>query len=122
MKLWPDSLRLQVSVPGHVRNVQVDFKTGTCSQKELQYNWAGKIRTLHTFNGVNKNNPDQQSNWIITSIWKLSMDAIAIGLLLLCVSSWVMWYKIRKKYTWGLIVSLSGFAVALCFIVVLRLL
>lgn len=122
VKVWPDSLHMQMSVPGHVRNLQVNFITGVCTQQELQYNLAGKIRTLHTFNGVDKNNPDVQPNWLITKIWRLSMDGIAIGLVLLCVSSWIMWYKIREKYSWGWIVLMCGFAGAGYLIFVLRML
>ena len=122
VKMWPDSLHFQVSRPGQVRNLQVDFVTGLCTQKAMQYNVAGKIRTLHTFNGVNKNNTDLKSNWLITSVWRLSMDGIAIGLLLLCISSWIMWYKIREKYGWGWIVLILGFASALYFTVVLGML
>lgn len=122
VKMWADSIHLQVSFPGHVSSLQVNFKTGVCTRKELQYNWIGKIRTLHTFNGVNKNNPYQQPNWIITRIWKLSMDGIAIALLILCMSSWIMWYKVRKKFNWGLIVLISGFIGVVFFIFVLKML
>jgi hypothetical protein len=50
------------------------------------------------------------------------MDGIAIGLILLCISSWIMWYKIKEKYTWGLIVLTGGFGVASYFIFVLVML
>ena len=122
VKRWPDSLRFQVSVPGQVRNYTVNLKTGVCNVKAMQYNWAGKMRTLHTFNGVNKKNPDLEPNWVITRIWRLSMDGIAIGLLFLCISSWVMWYKIRERYRWALPVFILGFAAAIYFVSVLGML
>jgi hypothetical protein len=43
VKMWPDSLHFQVSVPGHVRNLQVDFKRGICTQTQLKYNLAGVL-------------------------------------------------------------------------------
>ncbi len=122
VKIWNDSLHFRVSAPGHVRNLQVNFKTGICTQNELKYNWSGKIQTLHTFNGVDKANADLQPNWLITQIWRLSMDGIAIGFIILCVSSWVMWYNIREKYTWGWVVLLSGFGIASYFIFLLGIL
>ena len=122
VKIWPDSIHFRVSVPGQIRNMQVDFKTGVCTQNELKYNLAGKIQTLHTFNGVNKDNTDLQPNWLITHIWKLSMDGIAIGFMLLCISSWIMWYKIREKYVFGWIVLIFGFAGAGYFVFVLQML
>ncbi|KAA9035496.1 hypothetical protein FW778_21290 [Ginsengibacter hankyongi] len=122
VKMWPDSIYFRVSKPGEVRNMEVNFITGVCTQKELQYNLAGKIRTLHSFNGVDKNNPGRQPNWIITDIWRLSMDGIATGLLLLCISSWIMWFKIRERYRWGWFVLILGFGAAIYFIFVLRIL
>lgn len=122
VNMWPDSLHFRVSRPGQVRSLQVNFTTGLCTQKTMQYNLAGKIQTLHTFNGVNKNNTDLNSNWLITSVWRLSMDLIAAGLLLLCISSWIMWYKIRQNYGWGWMVLILGFAGAIYFTVVLGLL
>ncbi len=122
VKMWADSLHFRVSKPGEVRTMEINFITGVCTQKEMQYNLAGKIRTLHTFNGVDKNNPDMQANWLITSVWKLSMDGIAIGLLLLCISSWIMWFKIRERYRWGWIVLIFGLGAAIYFVFVLRML
>jgi len=114
--LTADSLDFRVSIPGHERNLHVNFRTGLCTQKEMIFNVWGKLRTLHTFNGVNKNNPDIQPNWIITRIWQFTKDIIAIGLIILCISSWIMWYKLRKNYRWGLIILLSGLAITFCFV------
>jgi len=117
-----DSIDFRVTSPGHVRNFHVDLRRGISTQKELTFNWWGKMRTLHTFNGVNKNNPDLQPNWRITRIWKFAMDGIAIGFIILCISSWIMWYKLRKTYTWGPLILASGFALTIYFVLVLRML
>lgn len=69
---------------------------GICIQNEMRCNFWGKIKTLHTFNAVNRENPALTANWLISKIWIFSMDAIAIGLIYLCISSWIMWYNIRK--------------------------
>jgi hypothetical protein len=114
--LTPDSLDFRLSIPGHERNLHINLKDGTCTQKELTYNIYGKLRTLHTFNGVNKDNPGIPPNWIITRIWLFTKDVIAIGFIILCISSWIMWYKLRKKYKWGLPVLLLGIAVSIYFI------
>lgn len=122
VEMWADSLHFRVSKPGEVKTMEVNFITGICTQKKLQYNLAGKIRTLHTFNGVDKNNPGIQSNWLVTAVWRLSMDGIAIGLLLLCISSWMMWYKIRDKYRWGWVIMILGLGAAVYFISIIKML
>jgi uncharacterized membrane-anchored protein len=86
------------------------------------FNWWGKIRTLHTFNGSDKSDPEVKPNWLVTDIWRLVMDAIALGLIFICLSSWIMWYEVRKSYPYGLIVLMLGFAGAVLFIFVLRIL
>jgi hypothetical protein len=122
VKTWPDSIHFTVALPGLVRNLQVDFTSGICTQKEIKLNWSGKIQALHTFNGTNKRKTDPQTNWLITRIWRLSMDGIAIGMILLCASSWVMWYRIKENYTWGWVILISGFGVAGYFVFVLAML
>ena len=119
---WPDSLHFRISVPGQVRSLRVDYKKGICTQEQLKYNMAGIIRTLHTFNGVNKENADAKPNWLITRMWSLSMDGIAIGLIMLCISSWIMWFKIRERYSWGWIVLTLGFSGAIYFVFVIAML
>jgi hypothetical protein len=117
-RVWvtADSIDFRVSTPGHERNLCVNLIDGTCVQKELMFNGWGKLRILHTFNGYDKNNPAIQPNWIVTRIWQLSKDIIAGGLIVMSISSWIMWYKLSRKYKWGIVFLLSGMAVSLYFI------
>lgn len=121
VKITSDSIDCTVYYPGYVNNIHVDFKKSICVQKELSYNAWGKLRNLHTFNGADRDGLNPQPNWIITRIWRFSMDAVAIGLIYLSVSSWIMWFKIRKDYAWGYAALLTGFAVAIYFICLLRI-
>ena len=98
----------------------MDLRSGTVSQKEYELNIWGKIRTLHTFNGVDKKNIDKQPNWIITHVWRFAMDGIAVALIFLCVSSWIMWYKIRKDYRWSATVLIAGFLTSIYFVYLIK--
>jgi hypothetical protein len=91
-------------------------------QKKIVFNWWGKMRVLHTFNGSDKMDPGVRPNWPETRIWRLSMDVIALGLIFLCISSWIMWYEIRKNYSAGVIVLILGIAGAIFLIFLLRIL
>jgi hypothetical protein len=121
VKLTSVSISFRVVKPGINQDILVDFKTGISVRKVMVFNWWGKMRILHTFNGSDKMNPEVQPNWHITQIWRLTMDVIAIGLIFLCTSSWIMWYKIRKSYSYGLIVLTLGIAGAIFFIFLLRM-
>lgn len=107
-----DVLDFRIQSPGIVRDLHIDLMNGTGTEKLLKFNIWGKLRTLHTFNGMNRENPSESPNWWITNIWRVAMDGIAIGLIVICVSSWIMWYKIRKEYKIGYLILLSGFLVA----------
>ncbi len=109
-------LEFRVQSPGIVNDVHIDLANGSGTKKVLKYNMWGKLRTLHTFNGMNEENPSQSPNWVITNIWRFAMDAIAIGLIIICVSSWMMWYKVRKEYKMGYVILISSFITAGYFI------
>ena len=119
--MMPDSIDFDISYPGNIKKLHIDLKRRICIQKEIKFNFWGKLRTLHTFNGANKENTDLQPNWLITRVWRFSMDAIAVGLIFLSFSSWIMWYKIRRNYSWGLLALILGFVFAVYFIFLLRL-
>jgi hypothetical protein len=119
-QLNPDSVDFQIAYPGHVKNVHVDLHRGNCIERDIQFNVWGKLRTLHTFNGANKQKEDAAPNWLITRIWKFSMDAIAVGLILITISSWLMWYKVRMNYPFSALVLIVGFVISIYFVFLIR--
>ncbi|MEO5602159.1 MAG: hypothetical protein ABIR06_14665 [Cyclobacteriaceae bacterium] len=120
VKLTSGALDFRVGSPGRGRDLHVDLNDKTVLLKEYHLNIWGKIRTLHTFNGIDKGNISKPANWFITNVWRIAMDGIAIALILLCMSSWVMWYKIRKDYQWSAFVLIVGFLISLYFVYLIR--
>jgi hypothetical protein len=110
------SLDFRVMKPGNIRDVHIDLIKKVSTQKITLFNFWGKIKTLHTLNGVNKTPPDIRTNWIVTRIWRITMDIIAFGLIFLCISSWIMWYEVRLNYTKGVYVLILSLAGAIYFI------
>lgn len=119
-QLNSDSVDFQIVYPGHIQNVHVDLHRGTCIEKDIKLNFWGKLHMLHTFNGENRQNEDAGPNWLITRIWKFSMDAIAVGLILITISSWLMWYKIRWNYPFSTFALIVGFIIAIYFVILIR--
>jgi hypothetical protein len=101
----------RVSSPGLIQEVNVD-STGKGSLKVMKYNYWGKLHTLHLFNGMNKNDPEQRPNWMVTKLWRTMMDITAIILIILSLGSWIMWYKVRKDYKAGYIFLAAGIIIA----------
>jgi hypothetical protein len=112
VKYTSAGLDFHVGSPGKGHDLHVDFRKATITLKQYELNIWGKIRTLHTFNGIDKGNREKPSNWLITFVWRSAMDGIAIALILLCISSWIMWYKIRKNYRWSAVVLIAGFFIS----------
>ncbi len=111
-KRTPEVLEFRVQSPGTVRDLQIDLTNGAGTAKVLKYNMWGKWRTLHTFNGMSKENPSQSPNWWITNVWRFTMDGIAVGLIVISLSSLVTWYNVRKEYKMGYIILASSFGMA----------
>ncbi len=101
-------LQFRVHSPGMVRDLEINLANGKGSGKVIQFNLWGKLRTLHTFNGITKENHLQYPNWWITRVWRYSMDVIAIGLIIICISSWVMWHRVRKDYKFGYVILVTS--------------
>lgn len=116
VKFSPDAVDFRVTSPGEGKELHVDLVKGAVTQKKYELNIWGKIKTLHTFNGVDKRNTNKPPNWLVTSVWKLAMDGIAVALIFLCVSSWIMWYRIRKEYRWGIMILAIGFITSFYFV------
>ena len=111
IRIGSGNIGFRVSSPGLVQEVSVD-STGKGSLKMMKYNFWGKLHTLHLFNGMNKNDPEQLPNWIVTKLWRIIMDTTAIILILLSLGSWIMWYKVRKDYKAGYIFLAAGIIIA----------
>jgi hypothetical protein len=49
--------------------------------QQSDVNLWGVIKALHTFTGVQMDDPRNSRDWALTSVWAFSMDAVAIGLI-----------------------------------------
>jgi len=112
----------RVDSPGLVQEIHIDSQTGLGVMKVMKYNFWGKLRTLHTFNGLDKNNPSKTPNWIAAKLWRLMMDITAVILIVLCLGSWVMFYKVRKDYKWGFVLLGLGLIISGYYMFVIDLL
>jgi hypothetical protein len=119
-----DSRRLdfRASRPGQMFEIKADFDRGRATVQRIEVNAWGVMRILHTFTGVRAGDSRNQRDWVLTSIWAFSMDAVAIGLLIMVFGSYYMWWRQPRKRAWGLVALLSGWMTCALFVVGLRLL
>lgn len=115
-------LNFRVSRPGHMFEIKTDMVQERVKVQRIDVNAWGVMHILHTFTGVRAGDSRNQRDWILTSIWALSMDAVAAGLLVMVLGSYYMWWRLPRKRVWGLIALMSGWVVCALFVVGLRLL
>src|SRR3954469_17493053 len=84
--------------------IKADFARRVVSVRQADVNVWGVMKVLHTFSGVQLDDPRNRRDWALTSLWAYSMDGVAIGLIFMVLSSFYMWYQLPQKRVFGLIV------------------
>jgi hypothetical protein len=94
----------QVRRPGHFFFIKADFAKKRVSVRQDDVNLWGVIKVLHTFTGVQMDDPRNSRDWALTSLWAFSMDAVAAGLIFMVLSSVYMWLELPQKRVPGAVV------------------
>lgn len=118
----PDATRLEFRVtrPGLQFDLKADWPQARATVQRTEVNAWGVTRVLHTFTGVRANDPKNERDWIVTKLWAYSMDAVAVGLVVMVVSGLVMWLALPGKRVWGCVALASGVLVCGWFVFGLR--
>jgi len=103
-----EALNFRVARPGRIVDVRADLQKRQAAVKTIAVNGWGVVHMLHTFSGVRKLNPEMQRDWILTTLWASSMDALSVGLLLMVFGGYYMWYVQPAKRRWGWIAVVAG--------------
>ena len=106
--------------PGRTWNVVID-PAGHAAVEQTDISGWGILRVLHTFTGVRRGDSRNERDWILTTIWALSMDAVALGLCLMVVSGVYLWTGLPHKRVPGAIALIAGTLCCGIFVVGLRL-
>jgi hypothetical protein len=118
----PNQFEFQVRRPGHFFFIKADLASKRVSLRQSDVNLWGVMRALHTFTGVQMDDPRNSRDWALTSMWAFSMDAVATGLIFIVLSSLYMWFELPQKRLPGAVVLGLGSLVCGLFCVGLRLL
>lgn len=109
-------LDFRVARPGQFIEINADLVGKVATLRETRLNGWGILRALHVFTGVQTTAVRPERDWLLTKLWSLSMDAVAVGLIFLAFSSLVMaWQRREKRFgsalALGLGVLICGFFV-----------
>jgi len=110
----------KVRRPGHFYFIKADFAKKRVNVRQSDVNLWGVIKVMHTFTGVQLDDPRQSRDWALTSLWAFSMDVVAAGLIFMVLSSLYMWFKLPQKRISGAVVLGLGTLICGLFCVGLR--
>lgn len=116
----PNQFEFQVRRPGHFFFIKADLARERVTVQQSEVNLWGVMRALHAFTGVQMDDPRNRRDWVLTSLWAYSMDAVAAGLIFMVLSSVYMWFELRQKRIAGAVVLGLGLLICGLFCVGLR--
>lgn len=91
------TLDFQVVRPGKVFRVETRLDSARARITEIRLNAWGVMDALHKFTGVKMGEPEQRRDWVMTKLWSLAMDALALGLVTLVISGLLLWWRLPNK-------------------------
>ena len=91
----------QINRPGHLVDVIYEVATARATLHHTALNSWGVMNLLHTFTGVRAGDVANERDWMLTTLWVLAMDAVSLGLIVMVLSSYVMWYQLDGKRMGG---------------------
>jgi hypothetical protein len=105
----PGRFEFNVSRPQDASTIDVDLTRTLAMVRHFDnHPWAA-FRIFHTFSGSRYNAPAATRDWALTTMWTLSMDALAAGLVVMVLGSYYMWYRLKPKRRLGAAVLIAGF-------------
>ena len=57
-----------------------------------------------------------QRDWIVTTVWVIAMDALAVGLIVMVLGSYYMWWRLKKQKVLGIAALAAGFTACVLFV------
>ena len=113
----PGRLDFNLAYPKRAFQISVDLTQNRATVRPVERDLWSALRITHTFSGSRYNSPGMRRDWIVTSVWVVAMDALAVGLLVMVFGSYFMWYRLKAKRTLGWIALSAGVIGCAVFVV-----
>jgi hypothetical protein len=108
--------QFQIVKPGRVYRVEARFDSTFARVTTIRLNAWGVADALHKFTGVRIGDPRETRDWLLTKMWSLAMDAVALGIVVLVMSGLYLWYRLPSKRLTGLVALGLGVAACMFFL------
>lgn len=110
-------LNFNISKPGTSYNIQANLNDGNIMIAEIKFDSWGAMKALHSLRNPTLREKSNRYQAIMASIWSISMDIVAAGLIIICLGAWFMWLQFsRKRFFFGLISITGGFILCIFYL------
>jgi len=106
----PGRFDFNIAIPRRAIQVRVDLAQRRATVQQIDRSLWSAFRISHTFSGSRYNTLTSARDWVLTSLWVVAMDALAVGLIVMVLGSYYMWYRIKSAHALGWLVLVTGFA------------
>lgn len=113
----PERFDFRVVKPALLTDIRVDLQNNEATVHQIRLNVWGFMEMLHTFDVEKREGSGAPRNWLLSKIWCYTMDAVAMGLIFMVLSSYYMWFRLKRIHFGGWIALAVGFAVCGFFVV-----
>jgi len=101
-------LLFSTSRPADSNQVRVNLEQHLVTVQHFDNGHLARFRILHTFSGSRYTQPESERDWSVTTIWVFAMDALAVGLIVMVLGSYYMWWRLKQDHRLGLLVLGAG--------------
>lgn len=109
-------LQFSVSRPSDANQVKVNLAELHAYVQHFKNGHLARFRSLHTFSGSRYDQPASGRDWGLTTVWVLAMDALATGVIVMILGSYLMWWRLKGRRRLGLVVLFVGVATCSWFV------
>jgi hypothetical protein len=114
-----DSLYLNfiATKPGMRYDIKANLNDGKILIEETEYDQWQILRSLHKLRNPTQKEQKERHQSTMAFIWTLSLDIVAVSLIIICLGGWYLLTQIpRKRFYLGLISLSGGFILCIYFL------
>ena len=115
----PGLLTFSVSRPTDAAQIRINLSTKSASVQHFNNSRMSAFRIFHTFSG-SRYTDTARREWLLTSVWVVAMDAVAVGLIVMVLGSYYMWFNLKQRRRLGVMVLAGGVMSCAMFVAGLR--
>ena len=108
--------RFDLYKPGRNARVRIDLERAQARVGRQQVDSYGMLNQLHILTAMQRFDPKkEQLTWVATRLWVLTMDGLALGLIVLVLTALYMWIQ-TGKFLSGAVALILGSGLGILFL------